>query len=160
MVARMQLHFSQCQPAQEETEDETPEVQIVNYSESAEASSSNKSTASPISDEVIPMFKKQTISGGKMDAFVTRASKIDKETTDRKMAHFRVAPPTTPFSAVGHPEFVKLIQLLRPGYNPPNAFQVAGNLLDEVCNSLLSQCKDILRGTAISLSLVGWSNAK
>jgi len=66
IVAQMKHHFSQCQSAQKETEDGTPEVPKVNDSKSPEASSSKKRTAMSISDKGIPMLKKQFRSGGKM----------------------------------------------------------------------------------------------
>jgi len=52
---------------------------------------------------------------------VTQTSKTNKTAMDRQIARFLYGT-NTPFSAVGHPEFVKLVQLLRPGYNPPNKF--------------------------------------
>jgi len=58
------------------------------------------------------MLKKQSTSSGKMDAFMTQTSKTDRKAMDQQIAHF-LDGTNTLFSVVGHPEFVKLIQLLR-----------------------------------------------
>ena len=56
---------------------------------------------------------------------------------------------------------MKLMNLMRPGYNPPNHHDVGGKLLDEVRRereSLVEECKQKLEKQSVSMSLDGWSN--
>ena len=62
-----------------------------------------------------------------------------------QMGRFFLAT-NTPFTHVEHPEFVKLVGLLRPGYKPPSRKQIANEILDEVHDKVFEQCKNELNG--------------
>ncbi|EFN81670.1 hypothetical protein EAI_14298, partial [Harpegnathos saltator] len=62
------------------------------------------------------------------------------------------------FKYMEHPKFIKLINLLYPGYKPPSRFQIANELLDEVFNSELTKIKDCLNGKTVCMAQDGWSN--
>ena len=64
----------------------------------------------------------------------------------------------TPFLHVKHPEFIKLCQLLWPGYKPPTRKQLGGNILDQVHNTVLGDSKEQLEGQTAAMCLDGWSN--
>lgn len=64
----------------------------------------------------------------------------------------------TAFRAVEHVEFVKLVNMLRPGYNPPNRHSISNELLNEVYDSLTSLIKNELEGKTVCMALDGWSN--
>lgn len=51
-----------------------------------------------------------------------------------------------------------MIQLLRPGYNPPSRFDVAGKLLNNVHQKSSKTCAEILSGLTVCMSLDGWNN--
>ena len=59
---------------------------------------------------------------------------------------------------VEHPEFVKLMEMLRPDYKPPSRVDVADTFLPQVYESEMGQCSDKLSGKMVSLALDGWSN--
>ena len=86
-----------------------------------------------------------------------QTSSKDKSDTDHQLAEMIYAI-NSPFSLVDHPEFTKLMSLLRPGYRPPTRYDVGGRLLDEVHTSTLTDCKDQLGGETVSMALDGWSN--
>lgn len=64
----------------------------------------------------------------------------------------------TPFLHVGHKEFIKLCQLLRPGYSPPNEKSLAGDLLDITYKKTTDESTKILSGESVTMCLDGWSN--
>lgn len=92
-----------------------------------------------------------------LDHYVLRTSQIEKDAIDEQVGRY-VYATNTPFSAVTHPEFIKLVQMLRPGYCPPSRYEVAGSLLDKVQQSLQDECKERLEGKTVSMCLDGWSN--
>ncbi len=63
----------------------------------------------------------------------------------------------TPFALVEHPEFKKLMELLRPGVRTPRRRRLAGRLLEEVYLEEVSNVKDYFRGKRGALSVDGWS---
>jgi len=62
------------------------------------------------------------------------------------------------FRFVEHPEFIKLVEMLRPGYKPPSRDAIGGTILNHVYNEEIEKCKQVLSGSAVCLSLDGWSN--
>ena len=59
---------------------------------------------------------------------------------------------------VKHPEFQKLMLMLRPGYSGPTMKDVADTLLPMVFNKEKSKTKDTLNGEAVNIALDSWSN--
>lgn len=51
-----------------------------------------------------------------------------------------------------------MINLLRPGYNPPTRHQIANVLLDKVYISIRQSIEQNLKGKVISMAMDGWSN--
>lgn len=70
--------------------------------------------------------------------FVIRTTQIDKKKFDLQTAKF-VYGTNTLFRHVQHPEFVKLVNKLRPGYKLPNRHNISNNLLDEVFNTTIKR---------------------
>lgn len=68
-----------------------------------------------------------------MDAFVVRKSVDQNTEIDMQVARFFFGS-NLPFRVVENKEFSKLMELLRPGYQPPNRKTLAGELLDAVHN--------------------------
>ena len=64
----------------------------------------------------------------------------------------------SPFSIVEHPEFLKLITMLRPGYQAPSRHKISDGLLDDLYVSMQSDCKERLADQTVSMMLDGWSN--
>ncbi|KAI6649837.1 Transposase [Oopsacas minuta] len=89
--------------------------------------------------------------------YVMKTSKSEAELLDLQIARYIYAT-NTPFIAVEHPEFMKLIKMLRPGYIPPNRHDIGNKLLNNVQGSLLDTCRKTLEDKTVSLSLDGWSN--
>ena len=89
--------------------------------------------------------------------YVMKTSKSESELLDLQIARYIYAT-NAPLVAVEHPEFIKLIKMLRPGYLPPNRHDVGNKLLDKVQGSLLDTCNQTLQDKLVSLSLDGWSN--
>lgn len=68
----------------------------------------------------------------------------------------------TPFKNADHPCFLKMIALLRPGYQPPNRLQVGGILLIDSANKLDAHIIKAIETTNAPITVVqdGWSNVK
>lgn len=93
----------------------------------------------------------------RLDSFVTKTTKAEKEVLDEQIARFIYATNSS-FRLVEHEEFKKTLQLLRPGYNPPSRHDVAGRLLDTVHAKCLKTGELALKGKSVCMSLDGWSN--
>lgn len=76
---------------------------------------------------------------------------------DLQVARF-IYGTNSSFRVVEHPEFKKLINMLRPGYNLPTRQTIADNLLDSVYNTLQNNLKEQLAGKTVCMALDGWSN--
>lgn len=92
-----------------------------------------------------------------MDTFMTKTTKSEKEVFDEQIAKFIYATNSS-FRLVEHEEFIRMIQLLRPGYSPPSRLDISGKLLDAVHKKCLESCKGMLKDKTVCMSLDGWSN--
>lgn len=92
-----------------------------------------------------------------MDKFVIRTTDAQRHQLNIQVSRF-VYATNSAFRSVEHPEFLKLIQMLRPGYKPPNRSNVANELLDEVHTSLEHDMKISLNHKTVCLAIDGWSN--
>ena len=68
-----------------------------------------------------------------------------------------VAATNSPFALVDHPEFHRLMQLMRPGIRLPSRKEVGGKLLDEVYETTVEKAKAMCKGKYGCLSVDGWS---
>lgn len=93
----------------------------------------------------------------RLDSFVTKTTRSEKEILDEQIARFIYATNSS-FRVVEHEEFKKTVQLLRPGYTPPSRQDVAGKLLNTVHAKCLNTGKELLQGKTVCMSLDGWSN--
>lgn len=89
--------------------------------------------------------------------FVIRTTNQQKDNLDEQVAKFIYAT-NSPFSLADHPEFVKLCEMLRPGYIPPNRDKIGGPLLDRLYQKQKITVAAALEGKTVSLDLDGWSN--
>lgn len=64
----------------------------------------------------------------------------------------------SPFRLVQHPQFLKMVQTLRPGYIPPSRKDIADKYLDLVYEKEYKKCADDLNNETVCLSIDGWSN--
>ena len=88
---------------------------------------------------------------------MTKTTKSEKEVFDEQVAKFTYASNSS-FRIMEHQKFIKMIQLLQPRYNPPNRFDVAGRLLNNVHQKCSGTCAEILSGLTVCMSLDGWCN--
>lgn len=76
--------------------------------------------------------KKQKVTHS-LDSFIVRSTASQKKALDEQVARF-VYSTNTSFRSVEHPQFIKLMQQLRPGYHPPTRHDIGGHLLDTIYN--------------------------
>jgi len=88
---------------------------------------------------------------------VVKTSTNLKATIDIEIAKLFYAC-NLPFSLVEHPQFVRVIQLLRPGYQPPTRKVIGDSLLDRVTDELQQDMRAALNGKVVTLVQDGWSN--
>lgn len=160
LVKRMEAHFEKCRNNRDanndEDEDEVVLLEDAGVPRCSDSSSStsvaalqSKSTSASSSVSVNTSMKRFTIS----------TSQEDKKKIDLQLSRYMFAT-NTPFNHVEHPQFLKLMEILRPGYKPPNRKQVAGSLLDEVYNSTQESVRDELKNKVVNLAIDGWSNVR
>ncbi|XP_029655938.1 uncharacterized protein LOC115229781 [Octopus sinensis] len=89
--------------------------------------------------------------------FVTTTTSSKKDLMDLQLARY-IFSTNTPFAAVEHPEFVKFVQMLLPGYRLPSRHQIGGTLLDHVYDQIHEDCRQRLQDKTVSMMLDGWSN--
>ena len=149
LVARLKQHYHDCavvidysNVACADLDISQPDIQLISQKRISGTSSA-------------PKTKKHKSSS--MTNFVIQTSKTEKATIDLQIARF-VCATNSPFSIVEHPEFLKLMAMLRPGYDPPNRHKVSNELLDELYGSMQSECTEQLVGKNVSMMLDGWSN--
>eukprot|EP00102_Acyrthosiphon_pisum_P018457 XP_008190223.1 PREDICTED: uncharacterized protein LOC100569569 isoform X2 [Acyrthosiphon pisum] len=84
-----------------------------------------------------------------MDTFIYRTSPSEKMKLDHQIAKYIYATNSS-FSYVEHPEFKRMIEMLRPGYIPPNRDNIAmdgwSNIHNEpiICISCYSPADDVV----------------
>lgn len=116
---------------------------------------SSDRTGAPLTST--PKIKRQK----KMDSFVVRTSAEVKDNLDLQVARFFFSA-NIPFSTFENKQFLKLTEMLRPGYQPPNRKKLAGELLDKVNEEVISSTKTEMEKDDRPLILMqdGWSNVK
>lgn len=104
----------------------------------------------------VTTYRSTTVSLTKdSDAVLTSAAYA--QSIDDQVARYFYAT-NTPFAHAMHPEFIKLCNLLRPGYTPPSERRLAGEILDALHKKAIEESKEILSGKTVTMSLDGWSN--
>ena len=92
-----------------------------------------------------------------MAHFVIKTTAYEKAAIDEQIVRL-VYATNSPFTFVEHPEFLKLMKMMRPGYTPPTRYAVSDALLNKVHGSLENDCGAELEGQTVSMALDGWSN--
>ena len=105
----------------------------------------------------LPPAKVQKHHAVTLDNFVMQTSASEKVAIDIQIIRF-ICTTNSPFSIAEHPESIKRLSMLRPGYSPPNRQRIGNQLLNEVCESMQSECKDRLKDQNVSMMLDGSSN--
>lgn len=103
----------------------------------------------------IPNKKQKVIES--LDSYIVRSTASQRKVLDEQVARFVYATNTS-FRSVEHSQFVKLVQQLRPGYNPPNRHEIGGHLLDTIYNEERKKCTAALKNETVCLGFDGWSN--
>ncbi|GBP75210.1 hypothetical protein EVAR_88816_1 [Eumeta japonica] len=106
----------------------------------------------------VPTLSKSS-SRGSMSQYIVKTSEKEKHKIDIQVAKYIYAT-NTPFRHSEHPEFIKMMQLSRPGYLPPNRKSIGGKLLDEVYDTVKSNMENNLKGKVVCMALDGWSNIR
>lgn len=102
-------------------------------------------------------FSSKRSSSTSLDKFIIKTSASQKENLDEEVARMIFAT-NSPFRLVQHPQFLKMVQTLRPGYIPPSRKDIADKYLDLVYEKEYKKCADDLNNETVCLSLDGWSN--
>ena len=64
----------------------------------------------------------------------------------------------SPFTFIEHPQVIKVLTMLLPGYVPPSRHAISTTLLDEVHGEAYAMCKEKVKGKPVSMEIDGWSN--
>ena len=139
LVSRLKQHYSSCN-MQDHALMAEEDVVLINLS----VESTTSSRESPDSTLFVKEKRPKMTHISEYTEYVMKTSKSESELLDLQIARYIYAN-NTPFVAVEHPEFIKLIKMLRPGYLPPNRHDVGNKLLDKVQGSLLDTCKQTLQ---------------
>ena len=149
VVNRLKQHYAVCSSNSQDLSIETMELSQENLRN--DLSGESHTTFVNMPRQVISHKRKICNTIGD---YMVQTSKLEADLLDEQIARYFYAT-STPFVAVEHPEFVKLINMLRPGYLPPSRYDVGGKLLDKVQSSLMDTCRLTLENKTVSFSLDG-----
>lgn len=116
-------------------------------------SNSSEAKVVPQSKTVLASKKPQS----SIDSFLVKTTSTQKKNLDEQVARFIYATNSA-FRLVEHPQFIKLMQDLRPAYSPPNRKEISGPLLDCIFLEEKSKLGRIVENETVCLGLDGWSN--
>lgn len=145
IVSRLKAHHKKCSEKKVSSSDD--ECEIVE-------NSAKSDLVNPVEKSVLNLSKKKI---GGMKKFVVSTSKQEKEIMDKQCARFLYGT-NSPFVTVENDEFKKFLQLLRPGYNPPDRHTVGSKLLNEIYQEERDKAKHLLKNEVVCMSSDGWSN--
>ena len=94
-----------------------------------------------------------------IDKFIVKTSSAEKVVLDKSVASM-VYATNSPFALVEHNKFRNMCKSLRPGYQPPSAYQVGNKLLNPIYEEEKEKCLKKLEGKVVCAALDGWSNVK
>lgn len=97
------------------------------------------------------------INNNVMDKYIIKTTGHAKKEIDEQLARFFFATNIA-FHKVENPEFIKLCNILRPGYVPPNEKTLANSLLTNVYEKEQLLYSESLKDEVVCLSIDGWTN--
>lgn len=92
-----------------------------------------------------------------MSNYIVKTTTAHKEEIDKAMAKFFYAC-NIPFRVSENRHFKDFIQVLRPGYEPPNRKQLSGDLLNRINDDIMNKVQTELNGKTVTLMQDGWSD--
>ena len=157
IVARMRQHHCQCSMTSNNQDAENSPALVPSTSPGNPVQRKQASSPDHSHQDSPAKRQKQASRDSSIKNFVVQTSATLQDQLDLQVTRF-VYATNTAFTAVEHPEFVKMVQMLCPGYRPPSHKQVGGELLDDVQTKLMEECKEQLQVKTVAMSLDGWSN--
>ena len=110
-----------------------------------------------------PPAKRQAVSAAvsvtqhDVSGFLIKTTDNQKSLFDLEIAKLFYAC-NLPFSVAEHPQFLRVLQLIRTGYKPPTRKAIGSNLLDTVTDQLQEDMRTAIAGKSATLVQDGWSN--
>ena len=142
------IHF--CQDTVENINQATDGEQTSQSSvEKTESSQSNEEKASSLCSykKAVARASSDKTVATKLDSYLIKTTKPEKA-IDEQIARMIYAT-NSPFRMVDHPEFIKMIHFLPPGYSPPNRIDIGGKLLDTTHKNSLNMFNLLAQDLAI-----------
>lgn len=146
---RMKEHFKKCNGQQ------APALQLMEESSNIEQENLTPLCKKSKQNDCVEIQSPRIQSN--VNDFVVKTNLKEKNELDEAVAKFFYSC-NIPFLVSENPSFVKMINLLRPGYKPPKRKQLAGELLDKIHNQLQMEMEKKISGKKVSLLQDGWSN--
>lgn len=104
-----------------------------------------------------PVSKKLKFQQTNMNSFSITTDHTMSKQLDEQIAKLFYAC-NLPFNIADNPVFKETIQMLRPGYSPPNRKEIGGHLLDQVHDKISTKVMAELKGKEVVLIQDGWSD--
>lgn len=132
LTARLKAHYEKCQQTDEQEAYVVEDV--LDLGSSTSKSGCCVTTQNPVATVGPPWKKKKSEASGSNKAsspsivqYLVKTTPTQKEALDMQIASAMFATNTT-FSCIEHPEVINTIEMLRPGYTPPNRKNISGKL--------------------------------
>ena len=92
-----------------------------------------------------------------LDRYFIKTSEKEKQSFDKQLARYLYATNSS-FRTVENPQFLKFVEMIRPGYKVPTRKQISESILNEVYDEEITKGRLLLKGHIVSMDLDGWSN--
>ena len=104
-----------------------------------------------------PATKKPRLHQSSMTSHCLSTDQSMSERLDEQIAKLFYAC-NLPFNIADHPVWKETVEMLRPGYKPPNRASIGGQLLDQVHDKITTKVSDEMKGKDVVLIQDGWSD--
>ena len=115
------------------------------------------SPVEPASKPAEPPVKKMRMVQSSMNSHCLSIDQSMSDQLDEQIAKLFFAC-NLPFNIADDPVFEETIQMLQPGYTPPNRKDIGGYLLDKVHDKITTQVSAEMKGKDVVLIQDGWSD--
>lgn len=122
-----------------------------------EDTAAEPSTQTPEQAMPMPAAKKPRLLQSSMNSYSLSTDQSMSRQLDEQIAKLFFAC-NLPFNIADHPVWKETIQMLRPGYQPPNRKDIGGHLLDQVHEKITNKVSAELKGKDVVLIQDGWSD--
>jgi hypothetical protein len=156
-VIRLRNHREKCPGLPNKPTEKRPEMIQETQPKSACSQQTTEPAPEPEENSIEPAAKRPRLYQPSINYYSISTDKTMTKHLDEQLAKLFYAC-NLPFNIADHPVWKETIQMLRPGYQPPNRKDIGGHLLDQVYDKITDKVMSELKGKETVLIQDGWSD--